>query len=375
MERGLLQFVLQQQRDQQLKAAAAAAAAGRPTKDLQQLKRETAEQQDKQLEKLRSCLSYCRLIGCRRKYLLQQFGEAYTPAAAAAAAAAAAGAAAGAAAAAAATGAAGGGPGRCCDSAAAAAAATGAAGGGPGRCCDNCSDPAAALRRSVLLNKLEASVAAAPSTRRGPWDDAADMPLAPLEIERQGEPDEGWRGPRGGPRGAPRGPRWGGDGGRQGGGRVVYKNPTAATARQTIPDSIRKKGLSAVMLELEKRERQQENRSSSKKTPQDAGPLPPSRAAAESRKPLKTLGLCRPLGLQRRENPSRRWASAALSGCSEKTPQDAGPLPPSRAAAAAAAAAATATATAARNTMRCSLNSEPPRQQQQQQQQHQQRQQ
>lgn len=291
----LLQFVLQQQREQQLKAAAAAAAAGRPAKDLQQLKRETAEQQERLLQKLKACLSYCRLVDCRRKYLLQQFGEAYNAAA----------------------------TGTSQQPIVPAAAAAGAV-----RCCDNCSNPAAALRRSVLLSKMEATVAAAPSVRHGSWEDTADAPLATLEIERQEYPDADgaspWRGPCGGAR------RRGGahsEWGRQGGGRVVYKNPTA-TPRQSIPESVRKKGLSAVMQELERREQQHESRCSnssnnscSKKhhalfaefrsasraskdtslsTSSTKTNLPAAATTAPAvKRPLKTLGLCRPLGLQR----------------------------------------------------------------------------
>ncbi|OEH76605.1 hypothetical protein cyc_02838 [Cyclospora cayetanensis] len=274
----LLGFVLQQQHEQQVAAATASAtaAAGADGKQLQgrlqQIRKEAAEQHERQMEKLKACVAFCRLVGCRRRYLLEQFGEVYAPAAAT------------------------------------------VAGIPSGRCCDNCSDPAAAKSRANALRSRE--VTAASERRKQSWQKAFEARPAALEIETQDVPDGSpSRSDRGGSFFAGR---------LQRGGRVVYKN-TASSERQKIPEDIRKKGLSAVMRELERREEQQETSSSNKKPHHSlfaefrsaaklggsnsrpataASTRPAVRSDAEALRPAtqsfkKTLGLCRPLGLQR----------------------------------------------------------------------------
>ncbi|KAL8275188.1 hypothetical protein Esti_000860 [Eimeria stiedai] len=274
LDYNLLLYVLQQQREQQIAAAAAAGAA--EGKKLS--KEEITRQHDKHVQKLKGVSGFCRLSSCRRKYLLQQFGEVYTPPTGAAAAAAAA-----------------------------------------ARCCDNCSDPAAARLRALALSK-QGILSASGRGRRAPGGPADDFPLAPLEIEKQDVPERGSRGPS-----------WGG-GPRRAAGKVVYKSPADAS-QQSIPDSLRQKGLSAVMKELERREQHEERwntvSSSSKKhhalfvefrkatrtgseASRSTGSAPTKAAATTAKstgakpsatnpasRPMRSVGLCRPLGLAR----------------------------------------------------------------------------
>ncbi|KAL8430635.1 hypothetical protein ACSSS7_005807 [Eimeria intestinalis] len=269
LDYNLVLYVLQQQRDQQI--AAAAASGAEEGKRLS--KEEIARQHDKHVQKLKGVLGFCRLSGCRRRYLLQQFGEVYGPPTAAAAAA---------------------------------------------RCCDNCSDPAGARARALALSKQDL-FSASGKGRRTAGGPADDYSLAPLEIEKQDVPERGSRGPS-----------WGG-GPHRAAGKVVYKNPATAP-QQSIPDSVRQKGLSAVMKELERREQHEERRdpagSTGKKhhalfaefrraikTESDAshstgaastkaaaaakstGPNAPATNPAS--RPMRSVGLCRPLGLPR----------------------------------------------------------------------------